>query len=413
MIRNIGWRTLACMVLVSACSSDPVTGGRGFTGASGMGAGAGGAGGTGMAGSAGSAGTAGVGEPIGGSSGLGGFGGLGGEGGNPEECSGVSETAENMVQPVDIIFGIDTSGSMGEEISFVQQNLNTFSQQIIDSGVDVRVIMLATEGTADMADECIVFWPGTPCIPVSGDNFGVCIGAPLGSGTCPADSNPPVYQHVPVEIGSNDVLNIFISSYPQYSQFLRPGSLKHFVSITDDDATDGPYNNADAFIAAVAALDPDPAMWATWSYSSIYCFTECPAAAEVGLVHQDLVAKTMGVGGDLCLQDFGPVFEKLATEVAESVQLACEWEIPPPPDDETFDSNKTNVELMLDSTMELLPRLPTGMTDCADLAAWRYDDEASPTKVLACPAACTRIQSATNASVKIVFGCDTVPLVVE
>jgi hypothetical protein len=411
MVLKFVGRTLACTVLVSACSSDPVNSGRGLAGAA-----AGTVAGTGGVGGAGTGGAAGDYNPMGGfgGAGLGGFAALGGEGGgDPEECSGVSEMAENMVQPVDIIFGIDTSGSMGEEILFVQENLNAFSQQIIDSGVDVRVIMLATEGSADAMGECIEIIPGFPCVPVNFGNFGVCIGAPLGSGMCPADSNPPIYQHVPAEVGSNDVLNVFISAYPQYSQFLRPGSLKHFVSITDDDATDGPYNNADAFIAAVAALDPDPAMWASWSYSSIYCFTECPAAAEIGLVHQDLVAKTMGVGGDLCLQDFGPVFDKLATEVAESVQLACEWEIPPPPDGETFDSNKTNVELVLDGTMELLPRLPAGTTDCAELGAWRYDDEANPTRVLACPSACTRIQSAANASVKIVFGCDTVPIVVQ
>ena len=98
--------------------------------------------------------------------------------------------------------------------------------------------------------------------------------------------------------------------------------------------------------AAVSALDPDPAMWATWKYSSIYCHTDCkPAAANVGLVHADLVAKTGGIGGDLCLQDFGPVFNELATAVAESVTLACEWDIPAVPMGETFDAGKTNVEL--------------------------------------------------------------------
>jgi hypothetical protein len=287
-----------------------------------------------------------------------------------------------------------------------------FSQRIIDSGIDVHVIMLATEGTADSMGECIVFWPGTPCVSISGNNYCVCIGAPLGSGACPADSNMPTYAHVPAGVGSNDVLNVFISAYPQYKQYLRPGSLKHFVSITDDDATDGPLNSADAFIAAVGTLDPDPAMWSTWSYSSIYCFSDCPAAAEIGTVHADLVAKTGGVGGDLCLQDFVTVFDTLAAQVAQSVQLACEWEIPPPPAGETFDAAKTNVELVLEGASELLPRLPPG-TECADLAAWRYDNETSPTKVLACSSVCSRIQSATNAAVDLVFGCETVDVVVE
>jgi hypothetical protein len=348
---------------------------------------------------------------VGGGVDLGGSGGVV-DSGNPEECSGVSETAQNMVQPVDIIIGVDTSGSMGDEIAFVQESLNAFSQQIIDSGIDVRVIMIATQSVPVAMDQCLELWPGGPCIPLDIDDFGVCIGAPLGSGTCPDDANQPLYTHVTLDVGSNDVLNVFINAYPQYASQLRPGSLKHFVSVTDDDATDGPYNSADAFIAAVAALDPDPTMWTTWSYSSIYCFTECPAAAEEGLVHRDLVAKTGGVGGDLCLQDFLPVFNQLATAVAETVTLACEWDIPPVPVGETFDTGKTNVKLALDGTMELLPRLPSN-TDCADLSAWHYDNEASPSKVYACPAACARIQGAASATVDLVFGCETVDIVVE
>jgi len=404
--------TLACAVaLSSACSgADPESGGRVPSSSAGAGGSGGASGASGAAGMAGGLGGLGPG-PVGGAIDYGGSGGMA-DSGNAEECSGVSETAQNMVQPVDIIIGVDTSGSMGEEIAFVQQNLNAFSQQIIDSGIDVRVIMLATEGSADAMGECIVFWPGTPCVSIGGDNFGVCIGAPLGSGTCPADSQLPSYAHIPASVGSNDVLNVFISAYPQYKSHLRPGSLKHFVSITDDDATDAPFNSADAFIAAVATLDPDPSMWATWSYSSIYCFSECPAAAEEGLVHRDLVAKTGGVGGDLCLQDFVPVFNQLATAVAETVTLACEWTIPPVPAGETFDTGKTNVQLMLDGAMELLPRLPAN-TECGDLSAWHYDNEASPTKVFACPSACTRIQSAANAAVDLVFGCETVDIVVE
>jgi hypothetical protein len=153
-------------------------------------------------------------------------------------------------------------------------------------------------------------------------------------------------------------------------------------------------------------------MWASWKYSSIYCFTNCPAAAEIGAVHADLVAKTSGIGGDLCLQNFGPVFDQLATAVAESVSLACEWAIPAVPAGETFDVGKTNVELTLNGTNELLPRVASA-SDCGDAAAWHYDNETSPSMVLACPNVCERIQGAADAAVEIVFGCETVVLVVE
>jgi hypothetical protein len=373
----------------------------------------------------GAAGASGAGGRSGGAGGdfgnapIGGFGGTGGTDVpmeppvDPDDCSGVSETAENMVQPVDIIIGVDTSGSMDAEIAFVQQNLNAFSQQIIESGVDVRVILLANYGATGMMAECVEVFPGI-CIPIGDDDdFGVCIGAPLGSGMCPEDANSPVYEHPNISVGSNDVLNVFINAYPQYRGFLRPGSLKTFVSVTDDDATDGPYNNADGFIAAVNALEPtDPSMWASWKYSSIYCFSNCEGvAAEEGLVHRDLVAKTSGVQGDLCLQDFGPVFDELATAVVDSVELACDWSISVPAG-ETFDAAKTNVDVILDGTTERLPRV-TAAADCGTNAAWHYDQEASPTKVVACPSVCERIQAARQASVDIVFGCEGVVLVVD
>jgi hypothetical protein len=94
------------------------------------------------------------------------------------KCGAVSQMAENVLQPVDIIFGIDTSGSMAEEVAEVQKNLNAFSQQIIAAGIDVRVIMLASPKGAGA---------GSGGYAVDGP----CIAPPLGSGQCPADSKPP------------------------------------------------------------------------------------------------------------------------------------------------------------------------------------------------------------------------------
>jgi hypothetical protein len=259
---------------------------------------------------------------------------------------------------------------------------------------------------------CVVFFPGTPCVSVGGGNFSVCIDAPLGSGMCPEDSKAPNYLHVNVEVGSRDVLGKFIEAYPQYKSALRPNAAKTFLSITDDDATDAPVNNAAAFIAAVGGLEPsDPLMWSNWNYSSIFCETACPAAAAVGLVHADLVQQTGGVKGDLCLQDFKPVFDKLAETVVATVELACEWEIPPVPDGKFFEANKTNVKVTLDGTEELIGKAVGGT--CTDAGGWLYDNETTPTKVVACPATCDRIRAAKDANVNVLFGCDTLSVDVE
>jgi hypothetical protein len=337
------------------------------------------------------------------------------------KCGAVSQMAENVLQPVDIIFGIDTSGSMAEEVAEVQKNLNAFSQQIIAAGIDVRVIMLASlKGTG----------AGSGGYAVDGP----CIAPPLGSGQCPADSKPPTYVHLDKKVTSWDVLDVFAKSYPDYKPHLRENSLKNFVAISDDDATSqnnpagilvsGIFGNsiglvptidtADKFTDAVHALDPNSLMWTNWRYSGIFAFSgTCPSAAgggAEGKVHRELVMRTKGVAGDLCLQNFAPVFDQLAKQVTATVSLACDWAIPPPPNGKAFDSNRTNVQLTLDGAAEGLAKIPTGKT-CDDRGGWHYDDDAKPTRVIACPASCKRIQSVgSKARIDLLFGCDTVVL---
>lgn len=56
-----------------------------------------------------------------------------------------------------------------------------------------------------------------------------------------------------------------------------------------------------------------------------------PLPADKGQVYIDLVQQTGGVVGDLCIQDFGPVFQDMATGVVQSAQLSCDYAIPAPP----------------------------------------------------------------------------------
>ena len=314
------------------------------------------------------------------------------------ECGAVSQTAQNTLQPADIIIGIDTSGSMDDEIAFVQQNLNAFSQQIIDSGVDVRVILIATEGMT---------MPEMPGGIFGGDGdqeIAVCIDPPLGSGNCPVDSNPPRYLHVPVEVASHDALNLFVETYAQWQAQLRPNATKTFVVVTDDNAEDEPNNTAAAFMQAVAGLDP--MLFAQWSFSGIYCFSECPEAAEIGTVYQDLVTQTGGVGGDLCLQDFASVFDALARSVIGASKLDCEWAIPPAPPGQTFDTGRVNVEYTATGARQTVFHVDVA-NQCAARGGWYYDDNANPTRLLVCPSTCELLQADGSAELDVLFGCKT------
>jgi hypothetical protein len=375
-----------------ACSSKPpetaILGGTG--GASGAAPGAGGGGSSavasgGMAHSTGgslilfggAAGTANTAGSLGG-----GNAGASGAGGRmvEENCAATKVPSKDltMIQPADIIFAIDSSSSMNAEIQFVQTEMNRFSQQIVAAGVDVRVILL-------------------------GDERAICFGAPLGSGQCPDDTNMPSYIHINQKVGSRDALDLIVSTFPRWQQYLRPEASKSFVVVTDDNAS----GTAQAFTTAVNALDP--VLFAKWTMNGVYCFTRCAEAAAIGSQYVTLVQQTMGVGGDLCMQNFQPVFDQLAKQIVTNsgVQIACEWDLQPPMTGRTYAGDLVQVaRTSMSAGSSPLTRVKSEAACAA--GGWYFDSNLNPTKILACPSTCMGIQNQVDGAIEITFGCEMV-----
>src|SRR5262245_6930140 len=60
-----------------------------------------------------------------------------------DACAAVTAMAVLVKRPVDVIFVVDTSGSMTEEIDGVEKNISVnFANIIATSGLDYRVIMV-------------------------------------------------------------------------------------------------------------------------------------------------------------------------------------------------------------------------------------------------------------------------------
>lgn len=333
-------------------------------------------------------------------------------------CTKYTQEAKTLYQPADIIWAIDTSGSMVEEAAAVQTNINTFSQQIVASGIDVHVTMLAGYQ--------FLILPG------------ICVPYPLGSGFCPpngSDTSLPHFFHHPSSmIDSVEAANKLVKLFPGYKQMLRPGALKYIVVVTDDDSRTGtgsggtgdpgPYdNNPDLFIKDFTALDPmlkDANGNPTWKLSAIYSFTQCPNAAAIGQVWKQIVTKTGGIHGDICncppgqpaacAQTFQTIFNELATKIIQGSQaLTCEWMIPAPPAGQTLDPSKVNVELedKTAGTSKTLYHVNDAGSCDSNLGGWYYDDNNYPSSVKACPASCTEVQAVKEGKVNVVFGCAT------
>jgi len=318
-----------------------------------------------------------------------------------DNCAQTKVTALDTTEliPADIIIAVDMSSSMAVEAVFVQEQLNQFSQQIISSGVDAHVVLLAMPTENGF---------GIPLDPV-------CVAAPLGSGTCPDDNNLPGYMHLEEHVGSFDALNRLIETFPLWQSQLRPGALKAFLVVSDDNATAAPNNNAATFTANLEALDPD--LFARWNMNAVYSFSMCTdaggqaLAASIGTVYEELVTQTGGVAGDLCAQDFQPVFDKLATQIVENAgaEIVCEWEIPAAVPGQTFSTDL--VEVFRTSgddiaTAQSLGRVLT-VDECA-AGGWYFDDNYNPARISACESTCAGMQDDKEGGIEVAFGCEVV-----
>lgn len=295
-------------------------------------------------------------------------------------CPLISVQSEPMTVPSDIIIAVDTSGSMGQEAQSVQDNLNMFSQQIVDAGVDARVVLIA-EG------------PGVG---------GVCIDPPLGGGVCPAaDDNEPLFLHVDTYVGSSTAYDRILDQYPLYQGILRPEAVKQLLIVTDDNAWLSPAQFDMDFLAL------DPITHIGYTQHGIVSMWNCPEAAQIGQAYINLAMSTGGTIGDLCLQDFQPVFDDLAAAVVDN-SVPCSFDIPDsaggPQDPSTAE---VDVDFGEGAGSEPIGRVDS-LEDCDPSGdGWFFDDVDAPSKIIFCPSTCLRIKGSVNASVAVGISCSS------
>lgn len=317
-----------------------------------------------------------------------------------EECASVSETANVGLQPADILFVIDNSNSMDAEAGFVQANMNMFSSQIFLANIDAHVVLIS--GYPAMSDA------------------GVCIDQPLGAGGCPTtDTNEPQFLHIADNVGSNNAFEKILQHAPEFmaDPWWRPTAAKHIVVVTDDDSD----MSATDFDTMWRALDPSHESYVFHAIASpedpiAACLgqTTCcptpplPLSAALSQEYIQLVQARGGIFGNLCEQNFGPVFNQLSTAVVSGATLACEYTIPPPPDGEELDPDEVNVTF--DSGVGTLDiGRVDDPADCPNVEdGWYYDNPDAPTTIIVCPQTCDKIQGFDQASIDIQFGCATV-----
>ena len=336
-------------------------------------------------------------------------------------CASVKAEATLEKGPVDIIFVIDNSGSMTDEIQAVQRNISkNFADIIGKSGLDYRVIMVTSHGDAATRQS-------------------VCVSAPLsGVASCtpapPRPINTARFFHYSIEVESTDSFTRLLNSYngtekdqfglaPMgWSQWLRADAFKVFIEITDDNSdttetnfesnllaktpkyfgTAGKRNYVWHTIGGLKENSPPSKAWGPADPIQTQKCSNGGGAVNASPVYQRLSVATGGLRFPICEHSsFDAVFTNVAMGVIAGAKVACDFPLPMAPPPEKLDPDSVILEYtpMGTGTVQTF-RQVKGAAECAADAFYVAGD-----RIYICPMACGLIQGDTKAKVDVSFDC--------
>ncbi|MFZ5896566.1 MAG: hypothetical protein ACOY0T_36260 [Myxococcota bacterium] len=374
-------------------------------------------------------------------------------------CGALAVTATESYRPIDVVFIIDNSASMDDEILAVERSINRdFAAIMEQSGLDYRVILISRYGKLGS--------------PVGLSDNPICVGRPLANADCdPLPQEPKNgerFFHFSANVQSHDAWCVMLGSYdkpdeygdiprpgwltsaPQgWSQYLRPEAFKTFVAISDDEV-DCRVNGqsfadrasvsvgevaAQSFDAALLKLSPEQFgtarkrnyVWHSivgvrafspsspaWLASAPMETDTCGDGAEgPGTGYQALSRLTGGLRYPSCdHKNFDAVFNTIARGIVGRAEIACRWQIPEPPRGERFDHGRVNVRYTPGSGRRPvdLPNVADA-SGCGSAGGWYYDNAAAPQNIAVCPSSCGVMRADEDARVDVLFGCETQTLV--
>jgi hypothetical protein len=291
-----------------------------------------------------------------------------------DACLSEHVTADNAIAPVDIIWVVDSSGSMDFENRAVQDNLNGFSAHISASGIDHHVVLI-------------------------GDAGAMSVPPPLGGSAS--------FLHINYSVDSNEGLQALLLHYPTYRTMLRAGAVQHFVAVTDDESD----ISADEFSASLATLT-DPGFPPGWKFHSIVAqggipVIGCITGARIGAHYLELTRRTGGTTASVCATDWSPIFTALEEAIGVVTELPCVYDLPDPPAGMALDPGLVNFNYTPPGG-ESTPVPRVADPGACPAMGWYYDDPAAPTQILLCPETCDFLHAVPGISVDVAFGCATI-----
>lgn len=356
----------------------------------------------------------------------------------------VSQEAEALPgkRPVDIIFAIDNSESMSEEIGEVEKQINDNFASIIEaSGTDYHVVMISRHGTHG----------GNPA---SNPLQKICVKAPLSGTNCdPVPEKPvdgPKFIHHDVNVDSHDALCQIMraidtadvnGSHPTgIKSFLRPSAFKVITVISDDRPNTScfgrDYDDGDSvpggelmavtfenyFLANYPAFGTQSKR--NYMFHSIIglsgydpidtsrpyppnvdiATTKCePGSEAVATGYQALSRRTSGLRFPTCGLNYTSMFKTMAQAVIDRATIECEYAFPSnPPGGAKIDPSTAVVRYTSGATVKDFGQAPSA---AACQPNQFYIDTADNNRIKLCPDTCNLVQGDADAKVTVLFSC--------
>jgi hypothetical protein len=305
-----------------------------------------------------------------------------------EACNGVSLEAEAV--PVDLFVIMDRSQSMGVAVEggtmtrwqALHDAVRSFTEDPGAANIRAGIGFLSLSGAADDGHDCnpdAYAEPSVPIGPISevGPELVAAMDDVEPGGLTPT---------VPALQGAID----YARSWAQQN----PGRATLVVLVTDGFPTQCDNDPAQISKAARAGYE-----------SAEHIRTFVIGVGDVAKFNLDNYARAGG-SKSAYLTDAGDVTRTFVDALGNITNsaLACEYQLPPPPEGMKLDPAK--VQIVYTPSIGGAEEVPSvsALADCAKSmnGGWYYDDPAHPSKITVCPCTCSRLQAG---RVDVRLGC--------
>ena len=292
---------------------------------------------------------------------------------NLSQCATSSATPDPV--PVDLVFMFDKSGSMADSSKWTScvSGLTSFFGDPKSAGLSASLQFFP------LANECNVGSYAAPAVSLRALPDNTTFASAMSSNS-PGGGTPTL----PSLTGA--------IQYAQSVQTSKPGDKVAVVLVTD-----GQPNDCSSTVQAVANEAASAAATIPTFVIGVGNTGNLDAIAQAGGTTKATIVSTNNP--TQTAQDF-----QTALEAIRGLTLACEYQIPPPPQGETFDESKVNVVF---TPTNAGPETLSYNQDCTGGTGWHYDDPLNPKKIELCATTCSDVQKDKSGKIDIVFGCAT------